>query len=226
MFSVRKTIFAFVAVFSFAVFAAGQASAQEKSIVVASTTSTVDSGLFDYLLPLFTQKTGIAVKVLELGTGQALDTGRRGEADVVFVHAKIAELQFVAEGEGVKRFPVMYNDFVLIWPKSDPAGVKGMKDAAYRAATARALISPNLRSGTRTSASTSRRKRGLGTNQLDRAWTRRSMWRSPTKATCCPTAARGSTLRKRGTCKSWWKTKGGYSTHMGSCWGIRPNIRM
>jgi len=130
MFSVRKTIFAFIAVFTFAVFTAGHGTAQEKSIVVASTTSTVDSGLFNYLLPIFTQKTGIAVKVLELGTGQALNTGRRGEADVVFVHAKIAELQFVAEGEGVKRFPVMYNDFVLIGPKSDPARIKGMKDVA------------------------------------------------------------------------------------------------
>ena len=102
----------------------------EKSIVVASTTSTQDSGLFDYLLPLFTQKTGITVKVLAQGTGQALDTGRRGEADVVFVHAKVAELTFVAEGEGVKRFPVMYNDFVLIGPKTDPAGIKGMNDVA------------------------------------------------------------------------------------------------
>ena len=130
MFSVRKTIFAFIAVFTFAVFTAGHGTAQEKSIVVASATSTVDSGLFNYLLPIFTQKTGIAVKVLELGTGQALNTGRRGEADVVFVHAKIAELQFVAEGDGVKRFPVMYNDFVLIGPKSDPARIKGVKDVA------------------------------------------------------------------------------------------------
>jgi len=130
MFSIRKTIFAFIAVFTFAVFTAGHGTAQEKSIVVASTTSTVDSGLFNYLLPIFTQKTGIAVKVLELGTGQALDAGRRGEADVVFVHAKIAELQFVAEGEGIKRFPVMYNDFVLIGPKNDPANIKGMKDVA------------------------------------------------------------------------------------------------
>jgi tungstate transport system substrate-binding protein len=126
--SVRKTIFVAIAVFGG--FFAGHANAQEKSIVVASTTSTVDSGLFDYLLPIFTQKTGIAVKVLELGTGQALDAGRRGEADVVFVHTKIAELQFVAEGEGVKRFPVMYNDFVLIGPLSDPARIKGMKDVA------------------------------------------------------------------------------------------------
>jgi tungstate transport system substrate-binding protein len=103
---------------------------QEKSIVVASTTSMQDSGLFGYLLPIFKQKTGITVKVLAQGTGQALDTARRGDADVVFVHAKSAEEQFLAEGEGVKRFPVMYNDFVLIGPKDDPAGIKGMKDVA------------------------------------------------------------------------------------------------
>src|SRR6187401_2696075 len=103
-------------------------SAQDKSIVVSSTTSTQDSGLFGYILPLFKQKTGIEVKVIAQGTGQALDTGRRGDADVVFVHAKSAEEKFLAEGQGVKRYPVMYNDFVLIGPKSDPAGVKGMKD--------------------------------------------------------------------------------------------------
>ena len=126
----RRPILAFIAVFCGAAFLGGPVLTQEKSIVVASTTSTVDSGLFDYLLPIFTQKTGIAVKVLELGTGQALDAGRRGEADVIFVHAKIAELQFVADGEGVKRFPVMYNDFVLIGPQSDPARIKGEKDVA------------------------------------------------------------------------------------------------
>jgi len=109
---------------------ASPAYAQEKSIVVASTTSAQDSGLFDYLLPIFKQKTGIIVKVLGRGTGQALDTARRGEADVVFVHSKSAEEKFLAEGEGVKRFPVMYNDFVLIGPKDDPAGIKGMKDVA------------------------------------------------------------------------------------------------
>jgi len=106
------------------------AYAQDKSIVVASTTSTQDSGLFEYLLPIFKQKTGITVKVVAQGTGQALDTGRRGDADVVFVHAKSAEERFLAEGEGVKRFAVMYNDFVLIGPKSDPAGIKSMKDVA------------------------------------------------------------------------------------------------
>jgi tungstate transport system substrate-binding protein len=106
------------------------AYAQDKSIVVASTTSTQDSGLFEYLLPIFKQKTGITVKVLAQGTGQALDTARRGDADVVFVHAKSAEERFLAEGEGVKRFPVMYNDFVLIGPKDDPAGIKGIGDVA------------------------------------------------------------------------------------------------
>jgi len=104
------------------------ALAQEKSIIVASTTSTEDSGLFGHILPIFRQATGIDVKVIAQGTGQALDTARRGDADVAFVHARAAEEKFVQEGAGVKRFPVMYNDFVLIGPKNDPAGVKGMKD--------------------------------------------------------------------------------------------------
>src|SRR5471032_1814139 len=101
---------------------------EDKSIVVASTTSTQDSGLFEYLLPIYKQKTGITVKVISQGTGQALDTGRRGDADVVFVHAKSAEEKFIAEGQGVKRYPVMYNDFVLVGPKSDPAKIKGVND--------------------------------------------------------------------------------------------------
>ena len=106
------------------------AYSQEKSIVVASTTSAQDSGLFEYLLPIFKQKTGVTVKVLAQGTGQALDTARHGDADVVFVHDKSAEEKFLAEGGGVKRFPVMYNEFVLIGPKDDPAGIKGRKDVA------------------------------------------------------------------------------------------------
>jgi tungstate transport system substrate-binding protein len=101
------------------------AIAQQRSIVVASTTSTQDSGLFGYLLPIFKAKTNIEVKVIAQGTGQALDTARRGDADVVFVHAKSQEEKFLAEGFGVRRFDVMYNDFVLIGPKGDPAGVKG-----------------------------------------------------------------------------------------------------
>ena len=104
------------------------ALAQDKSIVVASTTSTQDSGLFGFILPKFKAKTGIDVKVIAQGTGQALDTGRRGDADVVFVHAKAQEEKFVAEGFGVKRYGVMYNDFVLIGPKADPAKIKGGKD--------------------------------------------------------------------------------------------------
>ena len=101
------------------------AFAQDRSIVVASTTSTQDSGLFSHILPLFKARTGIEVKVIAQGTGQALDTARRGDADVVLVHAKAQEEKFVADGQGVKRFDVMYNDFVLIGPKSDPAGVNG-----------------------------------------------------------------------------------------------------
>ncbi|MGE0848304.1 MAG: substrate-binding domain-containing protein [Hyphomicrobiaceae bacterium] len=109
-----------------ALFAAVSPSlAQEKSIVVASTTSTQDSGLFGFILPKFKAKTGIDVRVIAQGTGQALDTGRRGDADVVFVHAKSQEEKFVADGFGVKRFPVMYNDFILIGPKSDPAKIEG-----------------------------------------------------------------------------------------------------
>ena len=99
---------------------ATQAVAQDKSIVVASTTSTQDSGLFGYLLPIFKEKTGIDVKVVAQGTGQALDTARRGDADVVFVHARSAEEKFLSEGFGVKRYPVMYNDFVLIARKTIP----------------------------------------------------------------------------------------------------------
>jgi len=101
------------------------AMAQEKFIVMASTTSTEQSGLFAHLLPAFTQATGIDVRVVALGTGQALDAARRGDADVVFVHDQAAEEKFVAEGFGLKRLPVMYNDFVIVGPKADPAGVRG-----------------------------------------------------------------------------------------------------
>jgi tungstate transport system substrate-binding protein len=117
----RLFIALFVAVATFA------AQAQERFITVASTTSTEQSGLFKHLLPIFEQKTGIQVRVVALGTGQALDLARRGDADVVFVHAKAAEEKFIAEGHGVMRLPVMYNDFVLIGPKSDPARIAHMK---------------------------------------------------------------------------------------------------
>src|SRR4249920_562969 len=104
------------------------AFAQDKSIVAASTTSTQDSGLFGHLLPLFKAKTGIDVRVIAQGTGQALDTARRGDADVVLVHAKPQEEKFVADGFGVRRFDVMYNDYVLIGPKGDPASIVRTKD--------------------------------------------------------------------------------------------------
>ncbi|MBK7899039.1 MAG: substrate-binding domain-containing protein [Azonexus sp.] len=104
------------------------AQADEKFIVVSSTTSTEQSGLFKHLLPVFEQKTGIKVRVVALGTGQALDQARRGDADVVFVHDKAAEEKFIAEGWGVERKEVMYNDFILVGPKADPATVSGGKD--------------------------------------------------------------------------------------------------
>jgi tungstate transport system substrate-binding protein len=124
------------------------AIAEDRSIVVASTTSTQDSGLFGYLLPIFKAKTGIEVKVIAQGTGQALDTARRGDADVVFVHAKSQEEKFLAEGFGVKRFDVMYNDFVLIGPRGDPAGVKG-KDIETALKTIQAKGTPFISRGDR-----------------------------------------------------------------------------
>jgi len=128
------------------------AAAAAGFITVASTTSTEQSGLFRHLLPRFTSQTGIEVRVIALGTGQALDMGRRGDADVVFVHARALEEKFVAEGYGVRRFEVMYNDFVLIGPQSDPARVAGGKDAVralqsiYK--TKAAFVSRGDKSGT------------------------------------------------------------------------------
>jgi tungstate transport system substrate-binding protein len=127
-------------------------AAQTRFITVSSTTSTTDSGLFNHLLPAFKARTGIEVRVVSQGTGQALDTGRRGDADVVFVHARAQEVKFVEDGFGVERKPVMYNDFVLIGPKSDPAGIKGSKDiaAALKAIQAKAapFVSRGDKSGT------------------------------------------------------------------------------
>jgi len=107
----------------------GTVQAQDRYITVASTTSTEASGLFAHILPLFETKSGIEVRVVAQGTGQALETGRRGDADVVFVHSRPAEDQFVAEGHGVERHDVMYNDFVIVGPGDDPAGVAGTTDA-------------------------------------------------------------------------------------------------
>jgi len=130
---------------------AASASAQDRVIVMASTTSTEQSGLFAHLLPLFKRATGIDVRVVAVGTGQALDTGRRGDADVVFVHDTAAEEKFVAEGFALKRMPVMYNDFVLVGPSADPARTQGNDIAAALgkvAAAGAVFISRADKSGT------------------------------------------------------------------------------
>ena len=128
------------------------AKAQPQSITVSSTTSTEQSGLFGHILPIFTRETGIAVRVVALGSGQALDVGRRGDADVVFVHDKDAEERFVADGAGGPRRAVMFNDFVLVGPGADPAGINGLRDsveALRRIAASRApFVSRGDRSGT------------------------------------------------------------------------------
>ena len=108
--------------------AGGLANAQDKSILVQSTTSTANSGLYDYLLPAFTGKSGITVNVVAVGTGQAIKNAQNCDADVLLVHAKASEEKFVSEGYGVQRFDLMYNDFVIVGPAGDPAGVKGMND--------------------------------------------------------------------------------------------------
>ena len=152
------------------------AHAQDKSIVVASTTSTQDSGLFGYILPLFKAKTGIEVKVVAQGTGQALDTGRRGDADVVFVHAKSQEEKFVADGFGVQRFDVMYNDFVLIGPKADPAKISGTKDISSAlkaiAATQSPFVSRGDKSGTHSAELALWKATGLEPQATKPAWYR------------------------------------------------------
>ena len=131
---------------------AGPALAQTRSIIVASTTSTEQSGLFGYLLPRFSQAAGIDVKVVAVGTGQALDIGRRGDADVVFVHDRVAEDKFLAEGFATRRYDVMYNDFVIVGPKADPARIAGDRDVADAlrkiAATKSTFISRGDHSGT------------------------------------------------------------------------------
>jgi tungstate transport system substrate-binding protein len=150
------------------------AGAQDKFITVASTTSTEQSGLFGYLLPIFEKETGIKVHVVALGTGQALDLARRGDADVVFVHDQPAEEKFVAEGFGVKRMPVMYNDFVLVGPKSDPAKIGGGKDildALRKIAAAQApFVSRGDKSGTNAAELRYWKDAGVDLNAKKGAW--------------------------------------------------------
>ena len=142
----------FAAVLPVAAAVAQQLAEQQRSITVASTTSTEQSGLFGHILPLFTRDTGVTVRVVALGTGQALDVGRRGDADVVFVHDRAAEERFVREGFGGPRRHVMYNDFVVAGPAADPAGVRGGRDAAETlrriAAAGAPFVSRGDRSGT------------------------------------------------------------------------------
>ena len=157
------------------IFAATAALAQQgaKSITVASTTSTEQSGLFGYLLPLFTRKTGIEVRVVALGTGQALDVGRRGDADVVFVHDKAAEETFVAEHFATKRQEVMYNDFVLVGPKADPAKAQGrdILDGLRKVAAAKAtFVSRGDRSGTHAAELRYWKDAGLDSGALKGEW--------------------------------------------------------
>jgi len=125
----RSILLLAVGVVALTMLAVAGVRAEDKFIIVQSTTSTQNSGLFDHILPKFTKKTGIEVRVVAVGTGQALKNARNGDGDVVFVHSKPDEEKFVAEGWGVKRYPVMYNDFVIVGPASDPAKIAGLKDA-------------------------------------------------------------------------------------------------
>ncbi len=172
----KKRFLFFALTFFCAITVSVPAHAQEKSIVVASTTSTQDSGLFNYLVPIFKVKTGIDVKVVAQGTGQALDTARRGDADVVLVHAKAQEEKFVAEGHGVKRFDLMYNDFVLIGPKNDPAGVSGSKDvvAALKAIQQKTLpfVSRGDKSGTHVAELNLWKQAGIDIDAVKGPWYR------------------------------------------------------
>ncbi|KQP19017.1 extracellular solute-binding protein [Methylobacterium sp. Leaf100] len=154
---------------------ASPASAEPASIVVASTTSTEQSGLFKHILPAFAVKTGIAVKVVALGTGQALDAARRGDADVVLVHDRPAEDAFVAQGFAKARFDVMYNDFVLVGPKGDPAGTKGTDiTAALRniAAAKASFVSRGDRSGTHSAELRSWKEAGIDLPAVKGEWYR------------------------------------------------------
>ena len=185
-----------------AAIAGSPAHAEDKSIVVASTTSTQDSGLFGHILPLFKAKTGIDVKVISQGTGQALDTGRRGDADVVFVHAKSQEEKFLAEGFGVKRFPVMYNNFILIGPNSDPAGLLGSNDIAAALKTIMAkgapFISRGDKSGTNTAELNLWKLAGIDIAKVKGPWYR-EIGQGMGAALNTASAANGYVLADRGT---------------------------
>nr|PZN64020.1 MAG: hypothetical protein DIU62_10315 [Pseudomonadota bacterium] len=152
------------------------AASPAETITVASTTSTQDSGLFAYLLPIVKERTGITVRVLAQGTGQALDTARRGDADVVFVHDVAAEEKFVAEGHGLERHPVMYNDFLIVGPAADPAGIRGLGDAVQAlrriAGSQQPFVSRGDRSGTHQAELRLWQAAGIGPEPGRHAWYR------------------------------------------------------
>ncbi|HWS74578.1 MAG TPA: substrate-binding domain-containing protein [Quisquiliibacterium sp.] len=177
----RRSLFAFIATAAVAaagLLAAAERAAAQPTIVMASTTSTEQSGLFSHLLPAFTRETGIVVRVVAQGTGQALSTARRGDADLVFVHDREAEERFVAEGFGLERQDVMYNDFVLVGPKSDPAGIAGGRDvvaAMQRIERARQpFVSRGDRSGTHAAELRLWSQAGVDVQAAKTAWYRES----------------------------------------------------
>jgi tungstate transport system substrate-binding protein len=205
----RTLVFALTAI-ACGLIPASQSAAQDQSIVVASTTSTQDSGLFGHILPMFKTKTGIDVKIVAQGTGQALDTGRRGDADVVFVHAKSQEEKFIADGFGAKRFEVMYNDFILVGPKSDPANVKASKDvlAGLQAISDKAapFVSRGDKSGTHSAELALWKAAGLDPSAAKPGWYR-EIGQGMGAALNTASAMGGYVLADRGTWLSF-KNKG------------------
>lgn len=218
--------------------AAGIAPAQEKFIIVASTTSTEQSGLFKHILPMFTKKTGIEVRVVAQGTGQALKTGEKGDADVVFVHDPVAEKKFVDAGLGVGHRQVMYNDFVIVGPKADPAKVKGSKDvvASYRkiAAAKTPFTSRGDSSGTHAAELRLWKVAGIDPKTAGAGWYRETgSGMGPTLNTASGMNAyaftdRGTWLNFKiaATLPFSWKATSGCSTSMASCWSTRRNTAM
>jgi tungstate transport system substrate-binding protein len=177
------------------------AVAQARSITLASTTSTEQSGLFGHLLPRFQARTGIAVRVVALGTGQALDVGRRGDADVVFVHDRTAEEEFVSSGFGRSRVPVMFNDFVVLGPRTDPAGAAGSDAGAAlrRVAQAKAtFVSRGDRSGTHAAELRAWKEAGLDLEAVKGSWYK-DIGQGMGPTLNAASALNGYTLSDRGT---------------------------
>jgi len=199
---IRRKLLSLLWVATAVCFGAAAQASEEKFITVSSTTSTEQSGLFSFLLPKFKEQTGISVRVVALGTGQALDIGRRGDADVVFVHGRAAEDKFIAEGFGINRKDVMYNDFVMVGPNSDPAKIKGGKDivAAFKkVADAKSVfVSRGDKSGTHAAELRLWKQADLDTAQFTTDWYRAiGSGMGPTLNTAA--AMNAYTLSDRGT---------------------------